>query len=149
MSNAEQIRTLREQTGVSVGEIRAALDEARGDVAAALEILRRRGAAIAEQKAGRAVHAGIVETYVHLGGRIGAMAEVLCETDFVALNADFQALAHEIVMQIAAADPKSEAELLEGQFIKDPSQTVADRIQAATLKLGENIRLGRFARFSL
>lgn len=149
MSNAEQIRTLREQTGVSVGEIRVALEEARGDAMAALEILRRRGAAIAEKKSEREVHSGIVETYAHAGGRIGAMAEVLCETDFVARNADFQALAHEIVMQIAAADPKSEAELLAGQFIKDPSQTVEERIQAAIAKLGENIRLGRFARFSL
>ncbi len=148
MTSAEQIKELREETGVSVGEIRAALEEAKGDVAAALEVLKRRGAAIAEKKASREVHEGRVETYVH-GGTIGAMVALLCETDFVARSSDFQELAHDLAMQIAAMDPQSDEELLASPFIKDPNQTIQQRIEATVAKVGENIRVGRFVRFSL
>lgn len=148
MTNAEQIKELRDRTGVSVGEIRAALDEAKGDTAAALEVLKRRGAAIAGQKANREVRAGRVEAYVH-GGALGAMIALWCETDFVARSDDFRELAHDLAMHVAAMDPQSDAELLASPFIKDPSQTVQQRIEATIAKVGENIRVGRFVRLSL
>ncbi|MBI2624389.1 elongation factor Ts [Candidatus Parcubacteria bacterium] len=148
MTNADLIKELRERTGVSVGEIRAALEEANGDSAAALEILKRRGAAVAERKASREVHEGLVETYVH-GGKIGAMVALLCETDFVARSDDFITLAHDLAMHIAATDPQSAEDLLAAAFIKDPNQTVRQRIEATVARVGENIRVGRFARFSI
>lgn len=148
MTNADQIKELREETGVSVGEIRAALEEAKGDVAVALEVLKRRGAAIAKKKASREVREGRVETYVH-GGTIGAMVALLCETDFVARSPDFKELAHDLAMHIAAMDPQSDEELLASAFIKDPNQTIQQRIETMVAKVGENIRVGRFARFSL
>lgn len=148
MTNAEQIKELREKTGVSVGEIRAALEEANGDPAAALEILKRRGAAIAGEKASREVRAGRVEAYVH-GATIGAMVALLCETDFVARSDDFRSLAHELAMHVAAMDPQTDEELLASPFIKDPNQTIQQRIEATIAKVGENIRVGRFVRFSL
>lgn len=148
MTNAKEIKEIRDRTGVSVGEIRAALEEAKGDGAAALEVLKRRGAAIAEKKANREVRAGRVEAYVH-GETIGAMVTVLCETDFVARSDDFRSLAHELAMQVAAMDPQSDEELLTGSFIKDSNQTVQQRIEATIAKVGENIRVGRFVRFSL
>lgn len=148
MTSAEQIKELREETGVSVGEIRAALEEAKGDPAAALEILKRRGAAVAGEKASREVREGRVETYVH-GGTIGAMVAVLCETDFVARSSDFKELAHDLAMHIAAMDPQSDEELLASPFIKDPNQTIQQRIETTIAKVGENIRVGRFVRFSL
>lgn len=148
MTNAKEIKEIRDRTGVSVGEIRAALDEANGDTVAALEILKRRGAAIAEEKASREVRAGRVEAYVH-GSTIGAMVTLLCETDFVARSDDFRSLAHELAMHVAAMDPQSDEEFLASPFIKDPNQTVRQRIEATIAKVGENIRVGRFVRFSL
>lgn len=148
MTNAREVKELRDRTGVSVGEIRAALDEANGDSAAALEILKRRGAAIASAKASREVREGRVETYVH-GGTIGAMVVLLCETDFVARSPDFKALAHDLAMHIAAMDPQSDEELLASPFIKDPNQTIQQRIEATIVTVGENIRVGRFVRFAL
>jgi elongation factor Ts len=101
----EDIKRLREATQVSMADCKAALEEAGGDFEKAVEILRKKGALKARAKEARAVGAGLVEAYVHPGGRVGVLLELRCETDFVARNEAFRALAHDIAMQIAAMNP--------------------------------------------
>ncbi len=102
---AEMVKELRQKTGVGFMECKSALEEAGGDLEAAVAILRKRGLSSAARRAGRATREGLIGTYVH-NGKIGVMVEVNCETDFVARNADFQSLVHDIAMQIAASDPR-------------------------------------------
>lgn len=103
---ASQVKELRERTGAGMMECKKALTEAGGDMEKAVEILRERGMATAQKKAGRIAAEGVIESYIHAGGRIGVLVEVNCETDFVAKTEDFKALAREIAMQIAAYAPK-------------------------------------------
>lgn len=145
-------------------DCKRALQEAAGDVEAAQQSLVAKGMASAAKKASRATNEGLIESYIHSGGRIGALVELNCETDFVARTDDFKALAHDIAMQVAAMAPASvsgddtpegqeeppqESVLLQQPFIKDPSLTVQDLINEAVGKLGENVRVNRIARFSL
>lgn len=158
------VKTLREETGAGIIDCRNALVEALGDVEKARGILRERGLAKAERKAGRIALQGLIETYVHPGGRLGAIIEVNCETDFVARTSEFKELAHNLVLQIAATAPQfiskeelspganldsKEVCLLHQLFIKDPQKTVQDIITATIAKVGENITVRRFARFEL
>jgi elongation factor Ts len=146
-------------------ECRNALLEAEGNIAKALATLKEKGILKAEKKAERITAEGLVEAYVHTGGRIGALVEVNCETDFVARTDEFKELAHELAMQVAAmapqyiaaneipegednVDPQS-ACLLEQQYIRDPGRTVRELIVEVIAKVGENIRVSRFARFEL
>jgi len=162
--SASAVKELREKTGAGVMECKRALVEAEGDLAKAAEILRQQGLAKAEKKAARVASQGVIDAYIHAGGRIGAMVELNCETDFVARNEEFRALAHEIAMQVAATSPtyvgaddvpadvteaKSEICLLLQPFIKDPSRTVGDLIKDKIAKFGENILVRRFARYEL
>ena len=103
---AEQVKQLRDKTGAGMMECKAALTEANGDMEEAVTILRKRGLAQAAKRAGRATAQGTVGTYIHLGGRIGVMVEVNCESDFVARTDNFNNLVKEVAMHIAAADPK-------------------------------------------
>ena len=103
---AEQVKQLRDKTGAGMMECKAALSEANGDTEEAITILRKRGLAQAAKRAGRATAQGTIGTYIHLGGRIGVMVEVNCESDFVARTDDFNNLVKEVAMHIAAADPK-------------------------------------------
>ena len=157
------IKALREQTGAGIMDCKKALEQGDGDVERAQEILREQGIASAAKKASRDTEEGIVESYIHGGGRVGALVELNCETDFVARTGDFKELAHEIAMQVAAMSPKyvseddvpkeedvSEDEILINQnFIRDPALTINDLIKEAIGKLGENIQIRRIARFSL
>jgi elongation factor Ts len=104
--NAAMVKKLRDQTGAGMMECKAALTEANGDIEAANTILRKRGLAQATKKAGRSTNEGLIGHYIHMGGRIGVLVEVNCESDFVARTEDFQALAREIAMHIAAANPQ-------------------------------------------
>lgn len=103
--DAKSVKALREQTGAGVMDCKRALTEADGDFQKAVEILRRRGAATAEKKAGRAAKEGLIGSYVHFGGRIGVLVELNCETDFVANTEEFQSLAKDLAMQVASARP--------------------------------------------
>jgi elongation factor Ts len=103
---ADQVKQLREKTGAGMMECKAALAEANGHMEEAITILRKRGLAQAAKRAGRATAQGLITSYIHLGGKIGVLVEVNCETDFVARTDDFQSLAKEVAMHIAAADPK-------------------------------------------
>ena len=103
---AEQVKQLRDKTGAGMMECKAALTEANGNMEEAVTILRKRGLAQAAKRAGRVTAQGTIGTYIHLGGRIGVMVEVNCESDFVARTDDFNNLVKEVAMHIAAADPK-------------------------------------------
>ena len=103
---AEMVKQLRDKTGAGMMDCKGALAEANGDMEKAVEILRKKGVASATKRAGRATKEGVVGHYIHMGGKVGVLVEVNCETDFVARTDDFQALAKEIAMHIAAADPR-------------------------------------------
>ncbi|MBI2038396.1 MAG: translation elongation factor Ts [Candidatus Nealsonbacteria bacterium] len=148
MSNLEQLKQLREETGVSMGECQKALAEAGGDIAKAKEILKKLGKELAQKKSERAVCQGIIDTYVHPNKKVGAMIELRCETDFVAKNPDFLKLAHELCLQVAAMDPE-EMPILEQPWIKDQTKTVKNLIEDTIAKLGENIILEKFIRYEL
>lgn len=160
------IKKLREQCGAGIMECRNALIEAKGDIEKALEELKEKGCLKAARKAERITQQGLIEAYIHIGGRIGAMVELNCETDFVARTDEFKELAHNLAMQIAAMSPQFisqedippeqadevEAEtacLLQQAYIKDPTMTVRDVIVQTIAEVGENIRVSRFARFEL
>ena len=101
----EMVKSLREVTGAGMMECKKALQEAKGNIEEAKKILRAHGAQVAEKRAGREAKQGVVESYIHTGGRIGAMVEVNCETDFVARTEEFRQMARDIAMQIAAMSP--------------------------------------------
>lgn len=104
--DAKLVKTLREMTGAGMLECKSALEEASGDLEAAVEILRKKGVAKAAKKAGRETKEGLIHSYIHTGGRIGVLLELNCETDFVARNDLFKELANEIALQIAAMKPQ-------------------------------------------
>jgi elongation factor Ts len=106
MVTAEQVKQLREITGAGMLDCKKVLDQTNGNVDKAIEVLREKGLAAAAKKASRIAAEGVVESYIHGGGRIGVLVEVNCETDFVAQNEDFKALVKDICMQIAAAKPE-------------------------------------------
>ena len=162
--SAVRVKELRDQSGAGIMLCRNALLEAEGDTEKAFQILKQQGLFQAQKKAGRATTEGVIGIYVHTGGCIGAMVELNCETDFVARTDEFKELAHNLAMQVAAQDPKfiSEEEIPEGAYIepdaaclllqpyiKDPSETVQDIITETIAKVGENIKVARFARFKI
>lgn len=129
-------------------EAKRALEEANGDMTKAEAIIREKGLARADKKSDREVKSGIVFPYTHQG-RIGVLLELLCETDFVAKNEEFVALAKDIAMQIASMNPESVDELLEQDFIKDGSVKIKDLIKNLIGKIGENMQVSRFVRYEL
>ena len=145
----ELVKKVRIETGLGIMEIKAALEEAEGDEKRAKEILKEQGFKKAEKRAEREVHQGLVATYTHSTGKIGVMVELLCETDFVAKNEEFVAVARDLCLQVAAMDPESPEKLLEQDFIKDGSKKVADLITSLSAKFGENIKIGRIERFEI
>lgn len=147
MITTEQIKELRDRTGISIAQCKKALEEANGDMGKAMEALKSQGAEIAEKKSSRTLAAGAVSSYIHSTGNMGAMVEVHSETDFVAKNPEFRALAADLAMHIAASDPQNLEELLAQPYIKDPSITITDLVQSFVQKFGERIEIVRFARF--
>lgn len=143
------IKKLRDKTGAGIADSRKALEEASGDIKKAEELVKSWGIEAASKKADRVVGAGLVDTYIHLGGKVGAMVEVNCETDFVAKTDEFKNLAHEIAMQVAAMDPKDVKELLEQDYIRDSSRNIETLVKETIAKVGENIQIKRFMRFEL
>ena len=104
--DALTVKDLREKTGAGVLDCQKALTQAGGDIAKAIDLLRQKGLATAQKKAGRATHDGLIVSYIHPGSKIGVLLEVNCETDFVAKTDDFQELARELAMHVAAASPQ-------------------------------------------
>lgn len=146
---AELIKQVREATGSPIMRAKQVLDEQNGDVKKATEILMKEGFEKTEKRAERETAQGAIKTYVHHTGKVAAMVELLTETDFVARNDLFQQLAENFAIQIASMNPENEEELLEQNFIKDPSKTMGDLVKEVIAKTGENVRLGRFHRVAI
>ncbi|MDP3763497.1 MAG: translation elongation factor Ts [bacterium] len=192
MVDSKTVMQLRAQTGAGVLEAKRALEETDGDIQKAIDQLRKSGALKAAKKSDRETKEGLVHSYIHGGGKVGVLVEVLCETDFVARNPTFEELAHDIAMQIAATNPLyvkpedvpgemvekeksiyaeetagkpanivekivqgkldkwySDVCLMKQAFIKDEDLTIEDVVNAKIAKLGENIQVRRFVRYSL
>ncbi len=191
---SEMVKQLRERTGIGVMECKGALKEAGCDIEKAIEILRKKGLARAQAKSARKAAQGYVNAYIHLNGKIGVLVELNCESDFVAMNPEFQELAKNIAMQIAASRPRwiaaeeipaevlekekeivraqlgdmkkppeimdkivvgklgkfyEEVCLLDQAYIRDDKIKVRELIAQTVAKMGENIKVGRFARFEI
>lgn len=164
MVTTEDVKRLRGETGAGVMDAKRALEEADGDFEAAREILREKGIAAAAKRSDRTTDQGLVESYIHGEGRIGALVEINCETDFVARTEGFRQLARDIAMQVAAMGPLAltpedvpadapgaakDNALLTQAFIKDNSRTIGDLVQETIAQTGENVRISRFSRFEL
>ena len=148
MASIEDIKELRNITGVSIGECKKALDESGGDFKKAEEFLKEVGKKIVEKRMDKETNSGIIDSYVHTGGSVGVLVELNCETDFVARSEDFQKLAHELCLQIAV-DPSNDTPILERKWIKDQDKTIQDLINENIGKFGENISIKRFTRYEL
>jgi elongation factor Ts len=153
---AEMVKELRQRTGIGVMECKAALKEADGDLEKAIEILRKKGYARAQDKAARRANEGLVGAYIHSNGRIGVLVEINCESDFVARNAEFQELVKNVCLQIAAANPKyvqaedipvevieKEKDIVRAQFedSKKPAEIVEKIVLGKLSKLYEEVCL--------
>lgn len=148
-TSIELVKQLRDETQASIAECNKALAEAKGDLEKAREILKQRGFEAAAKKAARATEQGIIESYIHAGGKIGVLVELLCETDFVARTAEFKTLAHEIALQVSAMNPKDIESLLSQEYIREAGKTIQDLIKETIAKLGENIQIKRFTRLEI
>jgi elongation factor Ts len=146
---AADIKRLREETGAGMMDCKKALDEAKGNFDLAKEIVRERGLAKAEKKADRETNIGYVTSYVHSTNQVGCMVEILCETDFVARNPEFQALAKDIALQIVAMSPATVEELLAQDSIKNPSETIEQMLKVLSGKIGEKFVINRFVRYAV
>ena len=157
--SAQAVKELRETTGAGVMECKRALQESGGNMEKAVEILRERGMTKHAKLAGREVRQGLIESYIHTGGRIGALVEVNCETDFVARTPEFRTLAREIAMQVASMNPievgtldgteGGDDVLLNQEYIRDARKTIRDLIKETIGKVGENIQVSRVQRFEV
>lgn len=192
--NAAMVKELRDKTGSGIMDCKQALKENNGDVEKALDFLRKKGLATAQKRSGRDAKEGVIQSYIHMGGKIGVMVEVNCETDFVAKNDDFLEFAKNVAMHIAAAAPMGldpeeipadvvarerdiyreraleqgkpanivdkivdgqiekfykDSCLLSQAYIRDPKVTINDLLTETIAKIGENIKIRRFARFQL
>lgn len=167
----DDIKKLREMTSLGVNDCKTALKEAEGDFDKALKILRSKGASVMSKKSQRSTSQGLIESYVHFSGNLGALVEVNCETDFVANTDVFKKFVKDIAMQVAAAGPihikredikkeelgpkeniddyAKEHCLMEQMFVKDSKLTVKDYLQEVISQTGENIIIKRFVRYSL
>lgn len=163
VASTDAIKRLREDTGAGIMDCKRALEDASGDFEKAKNLLRERGIARAEHRSEREVSQGLVHAYVH-SGRVGALVEVNCETDFVARTDDFEQLVHEIALQVASMNPKyisreqmpegsdenpKQVVLLEQDYIRESRKTIRELIQETIAKTGENIRVARFCRYEL
>lgn len=148
MVDISKIKKLRSETSISIQECKKALEEAKGNIGKAKKILRERGKEIAQKKKERETKEGLIETYIHPDKKIGVMLELNCESDFVAKSKEFQKLAHELCLQIAAMDPEGNS-LFSQPWIKDETKTIKDLIEGYIAKLGENIVVKRFIRYQI
>jgi elongation factor Ts len=132
--SAAQVKELREKTGAPMMDCKQALTEAKGDMEAAVVVLRKKGVSVAAKKAARVTSEGSVASYIHAGGKIGVLVEVNCESDFVARTEDFKELVHDIAMHIAASDPK---------YVRKEDVTEADFKREKEIYLDQAMKSGK------
>ena len=171
--SAQLVKELRDITSAGFNDCKTALEESKGDVKKAVDLLRKKGLEIAAKKKERLAKDGRIESYIHAGGKIGALVEVDCETDFVAKNEEFCQFTKDLAMQIAAQNPKylkkedvpkelvekfddkekdkffKDNCLLEQAFIKDAAISINDCLNSIIAKVGENIVIRRYSRFKI
>lgn len=146
--SVEAIKKLRAETGLGVNDIKRALEESGGDQAKAITLLKTWGLETVAKKSERRINAGLIDSYIHLG-RLGALVEVGCETDFVARNDQFKQFVREVAIQIASMNPATVEELLAQEYFRDPSQTVGQLTNQLIAKIGEKLEIIRFYRLAL
>jgi elongation factor Ts len=168
---AQMVKELRERTGAGIKECRDILVQTDGNINQAIEKLREKGLKVSDKVQGRETTEGRIEIYMHPGNRMAALIELACETDFVARTEDFIALSRELALHIAAVNPRyinvedvpadaipadmkpekffEEVVLLKQAYVKDPSQTIEDRIKATVAKIRENVVVRRFVRYEI
>lgn len=149
MVDLKLLKKLRNETQAGIADCRHALEESKGDYAKALGWIKHHGMEKAAKKSDRETSQGLIESYIHQNGRVGALVEVMCETDFVARTSEFKNLVHEICMQVAAMNPKDVESLLKQDYIRDASKTIEGLVKEAIAKLGENIVVKRIQRFGI
>ncbi len=145
----ELIKEIREETGAGVVDVKKALDDTSGNKEEALKILREQGLKKADKKANRIAGEGVIVSYIHADGKSGAMVKLLCETDFVAKNDKFKALANDIAMHIVAMDPADNDELYSQLFVKNPEMTIESLIKEHIATIGENIKIDNFIKITV
>jgi elongation factor Ts len=148
-ANADLIRKLREETGAPVMRASKLLEELNGNYEEAEKILKAEGFEKAAKREGRETTQGIIKAYVHHSSKLASIVELLCETDFVAKNELFTELAHNVSLQVVSMPQMTTEELLESDFVKDPSKKIVDLVKEVIAKVGENIKIGRTWRIEL
>ncbi|MBP7842752.1 translation elongation factor Ts [Candidatus Woesebacteria bacterium] len=146
---ASDVKKLREETGAGMMDCKKALDEANGNFEEAKEVVRQRGLALAEKKSDRETKEGYIASYVHANNKVAALVEILCETDFVARNDEFQTMARDVAMHVVAMNPENVEALLADQFIKNPDITVEELVKGVSGKIGEKFVVNRFVRYEV
>lgn len=149
MIDISKLKQLRNETGISIALCKKALEQSGNDLKKAKKLLSAWGIEKVKDKMQRTTSQGSIFTYVHHNKKVASIIEVLCETDFVAKNSGLQKLGQELSMQVASYPAKTFEELMNQEYIRDPSKKISDLIQEAVLKFGENIKIGRFIRWEL
>ncbi|MFZ2992089.1 MAG: elongation factor Ts [Microgenomates group bacterium] len=144
-----KLKELREKTGVSFALCKKALEQTNNDIPSAIKKLQELAGAKIEEKSTRATSAGGIFSYIHHNKKIASLVELMSETDFVSGNADFHTFGKELALHIASMPAKDSAELLEQEYVRDPSKKIKDLLKEAVLKFGENIKIGKFVRWEL
>jgi len=145
----KDVQRLRSESGAGVMDCKRALEETGGDYAKALALIKERGIQSVAKKSEREAKEGLIASYIHGNGRIGALVELASETDFVSRGDEFRQLAQEIAMQVAAMSPATVEELLEQPYIRDGSKTIKDLVTAVAATTKENVHVRRIQRFAL
>ena len=143
------VKCLREATGASMMLCKKVLEEAGGDLDKALALILKSSEGLAAKRNEKKTGAGVVESYIHAGGKVGVLLELRCETDFVARNPEFKSLAHELALHIAGMDPGDVKLLLSELYVKDQSITVEELVKRAIAKFGEKIEITKFVRYEI
>ena len=145
----KDVQRLRTESGAGVMDCKRALEDAGGDYEKALGLLKQRGLESVAKKSGREAKEGVIASYIHGNGRVGSLVELASETDFVSRGEDFQKLAREIAMQVAAMEPASVEALLEQPYIRDGSKKIKDLVTEVASTTKENVHVRRIQRFAL
>ena len=149
MVDFDKLKQLREETGISYDLCRKALDEAGNDIEKSKKVLEKIAGKKIEEKTHRATKSGGLFSYVHHNRLVASMVEIVCETDFVSGNKEFQDFGYEIAMQVASLKPKNVKELMDQDFIKDPKKKISDLVSESSLKFGEKIEIARLSVWNL
>ena len=149
MYDINKLKQLRDETGISFSLCKKALEEGKNDLDSAKKLLKKWGIAKAKDKSTRSTSASTIFSYVHHNIKVASLIELACETDFVSGNKEFQNLGQELAMQVASIRAENNDELLNQEYIRDPSKKISDLIKEAVLKFGENIKVIKFIRWSV